>query len=478
MRILYLIFSSAILFFISFSVNAQIQPGSADGVDTTVYNYGTGPDSIFIFNENNSNKYVVAYSRSGGSANFSWDYYNTVSNSYVNFFNETESNSLLDTISVSMGYRVTIDGISTSFWVLINDFNVRITSTDEENKIRESDILCGSIDQIRAEIDSSHMYYYDPVSFNQIPYRVNYSVNIDDWSSNPQTAGKNIFYKLDNTNLRVTVDKPHWEDTWYVLEIEDEFGLVRKDSALHESRQPHAEFPDKPDEMHIPLNDSIYYPDKSERYYEIYNSDYNTAHKSAPAKYLFVNESVNADKITWFFGDLSTSSADTVVHTYMLPGTYSPMLVVSTVLPLTINACVDTFKGEPITVDMPTVTYGGEDLGKWPNVFTPPNGEIEFFRFTGDVSITNFDISIYNRYGKRVYQYQGNVRDWEGWNGRIKGTGKYVSTGVYYYVIKELYELPYYDPNPELNLPPPEGGIDPGKKPDLLKGFVHVYNTE
>lgn len=484
MRILYFLFSTTFLLFFSISAQAQITRGSADGVDTTDYRDGSIPDSLFIFNIDNSDPYVEAVSPDGTPRTFSWSLYDPGSG-YLPPVDEINVTSSRISITEPVGYKVVISGDSTyQFWAMINDFNVTITSTDDDNYIRESDILCGGIDQIRAEIDSSSMYYYNPVSGSQIQYHADYPVSIDDWSSNPYSSGKNIFQKLDNTNLRVAVDKPHWEDTWYVLEIEDEFGLMRKDSAFHESKQPHAAFKDPHEEGgYIYLDDSLIYPDRSERYYEIYNRTRYEA-ISAPAKFRFINESQNADQLTWYFGDDSTSKTqnDTIIHTYMLPGDYSPMLVVSTILPLSINPCVDTFPGsddlvpEPITVATPTVNAGA-DLGNWPNVFTPPNGEIKYFRFTGDVSITNFDISIYNRYGKRVYQYQGNVRDWEGWNGRIKGTGKYVSTGVYYYVIKEMYELPYYDPDPDPAIPPPEG-IDPEIKPQLLKGFVHVYNTE
>ncbi len=477
MRILYLLFSTAFLLFISISARSQITHGSADGADTTDYGDGSIPDSLFIFNTDNSDPYVIAVSPDGTPRTFSWSLYDPISGNYLPPVDEINVISSRISITEQVGYKVEISGDSIyQFWAMINDFDVSITSTDEDNKIKLGDILCGRIEQIIAVIDSSSMHYYNPYNDIQIQYHADYPVSLNDWYPNPNpTVTKNIFQKLDNTNLKVAVNKPHWEDTWYIIEIEDEFGLVRKDSAFHESKQPHAYFPD-PNDQYIFLDDSIIYSGKSERYYEIYDrAKYQDV--SAPAKFRFINESVNADQLTWYFGDDSTSKTqnDTIIHTYMLPGEYSPMLIVSTVLPLTINACVDTCLGdELIKVDNPTVSIGN-DLGNWPNVFTPPNGDIEYFRFAGDVSITNFDISIYNRYGKRVYQYQGNVRDWEGWNGRMKGTGKYVSTGVYFYVIKEMYELPYYKPDPEL--PYPEG-IDPAIKPQLLKGFVHVYNTE
>jgi hypothetical protein len=45
------------------------------------------------------------------------------------------------------------------------------------------------------------------------------------------------------------------------------------------------------------------------------------------------------------------------------------------------------------------------------------------------------NVYIYNRSGGLVYRYEGRYDAWEGWNGRMMGTGSDVSEGVYYYVI-------------------------------------------
>ncbi len=477
MRITYLFLNITFFLLFSFMVNAQINPGTANGVDTTQYTIGGKADSIFVFNVDNSDHYLEAVSPSGTIVDFDWYFYNPQSDSYE--FLKTESDTISRVnITESMGFRLTISGgYESRFWVLINDYSITITTTDEENKIQDGDVRCGLITQIKAEIDSSIMYYYHPESHYQIQYHANYQVGLNNWYANPDPDfTMNIFQKLDNSNLLVAVEKPYWDDTWYVLEIEDNFELTRKDSALYESLQPHASFP-KP--THVSLDDPIYYPDKSDRYYEIYD-DYDAV-VSAPAIFLMSNESENADSILWIFGDstYARTQDDTITHTYYLPGTYHPRVVVYKTLPLNLNVCVDTFPeydeipATPveIVVDNPAVIGGSEnDAGNWPNVFTPPNGETKYFRFTGDVSITNFEISIFNRYGKRVYRYRGNVRDWEGWNGKYKNSDKVVSTGVYYYVIREMHELPLFDPDPE-SLPDPISS-------EIKRGFFHVYNTE
>jgi gliding motility-associated-like protein len=108
-------------------------------------------------------------------------------------------------------------------------------------------------------------------------------------------------------------------------------------------------------------------------------------------------------------------------------------------------------------------------------VFTPPNGNVKYFRFYQDASITDFEIAIYNRFGKRVYHFAGNIRDWDGWDGTIKGSNRVVQTGVYYYVVKEIRGLPDFDSHIVGDLT--KEGEDNSKN-TIHRGFVHVYNTE
>ncbi len=74
-----------------------------------------------------------------------------------------------------------------------------------------------------------------------------------------------------------------------------------------------------------------------------------------------------------------------------------------------------------------------------PNVFTP-NGMNPVFVFvsppTNIRSIEFFRIRIFSRWGKQVYHYIGDPKEWEGWNGKIDGTKGDAAPGVYYFIIE------------------------------------------
>lgn len=100
-----------------------------------------------------------------------------------------------------------------------------------------------------------------------------------------------------------------------------------------------------------------------------------------------------------------------------------------------------------------------------PNVFTPGKGENGvympggLFR-TNDVSVIFIDITIFTRTGLKVHQYEGNIRDWKGWDGTIMNSGREAPEGVYYYVITRFNS--YQDSN------------DPISR-KLMNGFIHLY---
>lgn len=79
----------------------------------------------------------------------------------------------------------------------------------------------------------------------------------------------------------------------------------------------------------------------------------------------------------------------------------------------------------------------------FPNFFSPDNDGINDRFRCYDVSLgeDGFRIRIYNRWGRMVHKYDGNIRNWEGWDGKIKDSNDLAPVGVYYYIVNyQAYE--------------------------------------
>lgn len=118
----------------------------------------------------------------------------------------------------------------------------------------------------------------------------------------------------------------------------------------------------------------------------------------------------------WNFGDTANnvSSQQNPSHTFYGEGVYYVQLIVATV-----DGCTDTliyaYRVEP-TLVIPN------------NVFTPDNGDAanQFFYFKNLEFYDNAQLTIFNRWGKKVFEDASYANDW---------SGKDVSSGVYYYVL-------------------------------------------
>ena len=53
-------------------------------------------------------------------------------------------------------------------------------------------------------------------------------------------------------------------------------------------------------------------------------------------------------------------------------------------------------------------------------------------------SLKSFEVHIMNRNGSLVYEYKGDIRKWEGWNGRKNGKGEPLAVGTYFYIIRAV----------------------------------------
>ncbi len=128
------------------------------------------------------------------------------------------------------------------------------------------------------------------------------------------------------------------------------------------------------------------------------------------------------DSWIWTFGNGAGATDQNPVYTYADTGSYHVVLVVSN-----IHGCVDTASAT-IVIDPILTCY-------IPNAFSPydENGTNDVFKLSGtDIKTTGFEMSIFDRWGERIFT-TGDLQ--EGWNGRKNNSGEVCELGVYVYKI-------------------------------------------
>jgi gliding motility-associated-like protein len=436
-------------------VRAQIYSPAASDSFAAVYNPPGGTDEVFVYNrpeyrgELTVSVIAVSTGRQTGW-DFQWAIYDSTLKSYTNLPGTSNGwFSGIDTITLSSGYQVTMtQGDSTHVyrvWIVFNDFQLGITNKDSENKLLFGYYNCSSLD-LRAVTTPVPIYYFNPVTNARINIYNNYSVR---WRTDNPEAG------IPANRLITRVNSPPSEDTWYFLKLTDRFKLVRSDSVFYKSIQSDA----KISGQYVNLSDSVEYAGHD---YGLYYSDND---KSAPGKYKFdISGSQNSASYAIDFGDGEIleldSAASNIVHEFKKPGTYKVVLTTKSDKPY---ECADSANYEAELV------YGKL---AFPNVFTPNNdGDNDQLTLHGndlfrseDVSVVTIEIMIFDRAGRKVHSYSGNMRDWEGWDGRVMKSNRDAPAGVYYYVISAIF---YYK--------------DPIKDPinkRVFKGFFHLYRHQ
>jgi gliding motility-associated-like protein len=426
-------------------------PAAADSFNAA-YNPPAGTDEVFIFNkpvyQGGLTASIIALSvdRTTGWI-FQWSVYEPISGIYVPLPGiENGYSSSLDTLTISSGYQVEMSKGASIYifrvWLVFNDFYVGITNKDEENRLLFGYYNCTSLD-LRADTSLVPLHYYNPETKSAINIYNIYTIR---WKTDNPDAS------TPASRLITRVNNPPSSDTWYIITLTDRFGLIRKDSVFYESIQSDA----KLTAIYIPLGDTTIYPGKDYGYY------YDDGVKSAPGKYRFnFSASTNAASFQLNFGDGEVYETDTdtaeVIHEFKLPGNYKVVLTTKSEVPF---ECPDSVTAEA------ELAYAGFKL---PNVFSPnddgENDKLIFFDNNNvfrseDVSIVTIDITIFDRAGRKVHRFAGNIRDWEGWDGKIMNSNREAPEGVYFYAITML--VAYEDHENRI-----------GK--DVLKGFFHLY---
>jgi hypothetical protein len=451
------LFFIASLIIISIGINAQIISPSAN--DSVVASYGN--HKVFIFNAPQYKAPVIASIIAVAPDQntdwvFQWSVYSPVDSGFIAISgSQTGNRSIIDTITVQAGYTVQMNrGIETIYdtvWVIINDLDVKITNKDASDTLLYGYYDCSSLD-LHADTTRTPAWYYNPHT-NQRLYPGNmYTIR---WTTdNPETGNP-------SSRLLTRVTDPPWKDTWYILTITDRFGMKRKDSVVYNSIQSKAVI--SLADYISPAEDSLIHP-RHDWYEKFYN--YNDGSKSAPALYKFdLSASKNLVSYEFDFGDgdslLLGNDSLLIYHDFKKPGLYKALLTTRSGPPF---ECIDSVS---VTVQVDEATGTNFIM---PNVFTPDGSQNKKYIYsesavndvfrTTDVSVIYLDISIYSRTGLKVHAFEGNIRDWGGWDGKIMNSNRDAPEGVYFYVISQLDA--YQDHN------------DPIRKKEM-KGFIHLY---
>ncbi|MGZ4042950.1 MAG: T9SS type B sorting domain-containing protein [Bacteroidia bacterium] len=146
----------------------------------------------------------------------------------------------------------------------------------------------------------------------------------------------------------------------------------------------------------------------------------------APLNVQFTNQSLgitSTDINYWTFGDGNTSSVYDPSNTFVTPGTYTTVLIVSN--GLCSDTTIGTIQVNPTTIEVPEVLTPNGD-GK-NDVFDIKN--IEYY--------PDNELLIFNRWGNTVYSMKSYKNEWNGSpnvSGKT-GTGK-LPPGTYFYLLK------------------------------------------
>lgn len=131
---------------------------------------------------------------------------------------------------------------------------------------------------------------------------------------------------------------------------------------------------------------------------------------SYPLTVNFTNNSTGAATYLWNFGDSDTSTALSPSHIFEQQGEYQVILTAYNT-----PGCVST--------DTLMIYVDGEV----PNIFTPNNDGINDKFSFNRLSVNSFNAQIFNRWGKKVYEWTDPK---EGWDGSTS------EAGVYYYIVQ------------------------------------------
>jgi len=376
--------------------------------DTVVVTQDIKTDSIFVFYTSSTGT-LKAKCRLPGPASFQWAKFDTITKVYTNIPLYTDS---IAPNLASGGYQVHITAIGydtiCSAWVFIDRLNVKIEK-DSQNNLYLKSYYCDRTD-IQAILSQSNYIYYKPGGQKQTLPEPTYKW----WSNDP---GIPFYPSSDNTKwLRLNKSRLPFEKTRFYVEVKDRFGLISKYDSVNYTPIICKAIMDTTGSGSRPIVDKK---------------------NSAPFTAYFLNKSKNAISYTWYnakVDSFSTTKMDKDSVTFYETGTFKVRLVAQS-----LQLCTDTAFMDIIVAPGQIEKGDSAAAADIKNVFTP-NGDGKNDKFIiYNISIRQYKLKIYSRWGKIVHEEEGpNMLEMEGWDGYINHSSREASPGVYFYVLEVI----------------------------------------
>jgi len=402
-------------------VTGQLVASNADRDTVTSYiNEKGARDPIFVFNRTKKGDLSLNQSE---VCTFKWYRFNDSDQKFELFdeitnVTETSKNNLEEG-----GYKLTVTyrgetAPRDSFvaWLYLNpefDFSLYKNANDEVVEIGYRFCTYTNF-RINSISEPSSFRYYNPVSLEQCIL----TNEIAKYTMQPEGNEEIVIRPDKQDNILYLRDyNPPRKDTQYTFRVYDKFGIVMSDRIMYRTILPDVTI-EKP---RLPYSD----PESAPIPVKFTCTPNELSFQNSEYVWRFDSRNKNGDSIVFNYDRLPP---DSIEYTYFTPKTEDYQVTLR----------VTSMWGCSYTTDMVRITVKPPLLDV-PNVFTPNNDGLNEYFKPYAVSLRRFEIWIISRTGKQVYYYKGNdLREWEGWDGRIENTGKEAAEGVYFYIIKAI----------------------------------------
>lgn len=363
--------------------SAQITSPTTNFNEPTEYPSGITNDIIFYFSDLSTAQLSSLSGDIGDTYN--WWSYNTASGKFD--INVGISSSITG-LTQGGGYKLEVTNGTTTNTYFAWTFAPAITSTPTINVLKDD---CFLLEQ-EVAVTSANLIYYNHKGDNK-PITVNYGFTYA-WESKPTGP-------IEGQAKRSALIVAPSDTTTYQCLVGSKFDKILPPFKIENTCNAKAV--------------------EAKFSYLIDGNPANEAKKedSAPMLVRFTNESKgDVFDYEWTFGAGRDYIANPI-YTFQTAGKYDVTLKVTNIK----SGCEST--SAPVTFNVIELVVLA------PNVFTPFSSPGKFDEFKVLYrSVKTFNMIIYNRWGRKVYQ---SSRPEEGWDGRIGG--KKAEPGVYFYTI-------------------------------------------